>query len=246
MALELTVLGSSGSYAAEGDACAGYLVESEGFKLLLDAGPGCLANLQTHCALSEIDAVVLSHAHPDHWLDLPLLRTARRCANITEPLTILGGADHLTLAENLMGPKMSEDLNWKVVAGGNESTLGPLSLRFSRTDHPVETLAVRIQSGEVAVGYSADTGPGWTLNELGRDLALAVIESTYLDEDKDQAAGVHLTAWQAGALGRLAGARHLALTHILPTVDRTAVGAEGEDAFGGPVHVASPHLRFDL
>ncbi|MBN2622032.1 MAG: MBL fold metallo-hydrolase, partial [Acidimicrobiales bacterium] len=76
--LTVTVLGSSGTYAGPGEACSGYLVRSPGATVVVDLGSGTLANLQHHVELGAVDAVVLTHEHPDHWLDLPLLRNALR------------------------------------------------------------------------------------------------------------------------------------------------------------------------
>lgn len=245
MGVQVTVLGSSGTYAREGNACSGYLIESGGYRVLVDCGPGTLANLQAHSGLLDLDAIILSHAHGDHWLELPVLCAAYAHVFGREGLTVLGGADHLSTVERLMGD-VRPTLFWQVIADAEEATLGPLRFRFSRTDHPTETLAMRISDDASAVGYSADTGPGWSLNELGRGLDLAIVEATYLDGDRTEPNAVHLTAWQAGALGRLADVGHLALTHLLPSIDLDAARAEGSEAFGAPVHMALPHLRFDL
>lgn len=246
MGIQVTVLGSAGTFAGFGDACSGYLVECDGYRVLMDAGPGTLANLQAHCGVNEIDAVVLSHAHTDHWVDISPLRSASRFVFDRRGIKVLGGAEHLTLIEQVIGADMAPTFEWSTVTDGSEVSLGPLQFRFSATDHPGETLAMRVANATTAFGYSADTGPGWSLNELGRDLSLAIVEATYLDHQRAMAANIHLTAWQAGALGRLASVRHLALTHLLPTIDRDAARKEGTEAFGSPVHIAAPHLRFEL
>ena len=74
--LAVRVLGCSGSYAAAGGACTGYLVQSTGANVWLDAGPGTLSNLQRHARLGDLDAIVLTHAPPDHWLELPVVANA--------------------------------------------------------------------------------------------------------------------------------------------------------------------------
>lgn len=74
MSLSVTVLGSSGSYAAPGNPCTGYLLRSEGATVLLDCGPGTLGPLQAAIDLADLDAIVLTHSHPDHWMELPVMR----------------------------------------------------------------------------------------------------------------------------------------------------------------------------
>ena len=150
MGLTVTVLGCSGSYPAEGDACSGYLVQSDGFNLVVDLGPGTLANLQRHAPLPEIDAVVLSHSHPDHWTDLAGLRTALRYRFGCEGLPVYGTSDTHELAAALTS-SLEPTFDWHHTGDGDEFELGPFRLRLSRTDHYVETLAVR--GGNELVGF---------------------------------------------------------------------------------------------
>lgn len=244
--MRVTVLGSSGMYAAPGDACSGYLVQHDGVSVLLDAGPGVLANLGRHVPIESLSAIVLSHAHPDHWMELPVLMAAYRHVFDRSGCALLASESHLAVAERLAGGPLLPTFAPQVIADGSEVTVGQMRLRFSRTAHPSETLAVRVESDEAAIGYTADTGPAWSLSELGDDLALAICESTYLDRNKVKADGIHLTAWEAGALGRLANVGQLVLTHFLPGSDRVEYGDEATESFGAPVHLAKPHLRFEV
>lgn len=229
--MELTVLGCSGSYPGPGAACSGYLVRGAGTTVWLDAGSGTMANLQRHVGLADVDAVVLTHEHPDHWSDVEGFRVA--CAyglgRQGVPVYAPAGLDrHLTTAA---GPTF----DWRVVADGAEVVVGGLTLRFSRTDHPPETLAVRVDGDGRSVGYSADTGPGWSLSALG-PLDLALCEASY--PDHAQRAPIHLSAAEAGAMARAAGAGRLLVTHLWPTVDPDEVVAEAAAAYGAPVLLA--------
>ena len=94
--MRLTVLGSSGTFAGPDDACSGYLVEHDGFRLLMDAGPGTLSNLQQHVPLDRLDAVLLSHAHPDHWTELPTPCNAFRFVLGRDDLPVIGSQEVLT------------------------------------------------------------------------------------------------------------------------------------------------------
>ena len=149
MALSITVLGCSGTYAAAGGACSGYLVRSGTTTVLVDAGPGTLANVQQHVGIDGLDAVVVTHEHPDHWLEVPVLRNAMKYSLGLGALPLFSTAGTLGLAEGITS--LSPTFLPTVVADGDEVSVGDVSLRFSRTHHPVETLAVRASADVSAV-----------------------------------------------------------------------------------------------
>jgi ribonuclease BN (tRNA processing enzyme) len=236
--LRVTVLGCCGSFPGAGGACSGYLVDDGTTRLWLDAGSGTMANLQRHVALADVDALVLSHEHPDHWQDLEGLVIAlqhhvnRRDFPVYAPAGLRARTYHPT----------EPWLAWHDVADGDRVGVGGLALTFSRTDHGPETLAVRVDGGSGSLGYSADTGPGWSLEALGAGLDLVLCEATVplAEEGKMQ----HLSARQAGASARAAGVRHLVLTHLWPSLDPEQSRADGADAFGAAVDVASTGARY--
>ena len=241
MGLSVTVLGCSGSYPGRGEACSGYLVRGAGATVWLDAGSGTMANLQHHVDLDEVDAVVLSHEHPDHWNDIEGFYVAMRYGERPRrgiPVFAPAGVRAKT------SKRMDPTFDWRIVRDGASGSVGGLRLRFSRTDHGPETLAVRIDGDGQSLGYSADTGPRWSLASLGAGLDLALCESSYCG-DKAGAPG-HLTAGQAGADARAAGARRLLLTHFWPTVDREQCAREAAAAFGGPVEIATTNEEYHL
>jgi len=232
MALELTVLGCSGSYPGRGAACSGYLVRGAGTTLWLDAGSGTMANLQRHVGLEDVDAIVLTHEHPDHWSDIEGYRVACTWGlNRTGvPVYAPAGLDGRLSG----GPAPTYE--WHVVADRDRVTVGGLTLRFSRTVHPPETLAVRIDGAGRSLAYSADTGPGWSFTSLGGSIDLALCEATYVEASNGSP--IHLTAAQAGAMAGEAGVGRLLLTHLWPTVDPADSQAEASAAYGGPVDLA--------
>jgi ribonuclease BN (tRNA processing enzyme) len=230
----MTVLGSDGSYPGPGGACSGYLVRSGGTATLLDAGPGTLANLQLHIPLDQLDAVVLSHAHPDHCSDLDGLYVAMRYFFGRKGLPVYAPEG---LRELVRGENPDGTFDWHVITDGTATELGPVRWRWSRTDHPVETLAARVEAEDKALGYSADTGPAWSLGNLGEGLDLALVEATLPPEG--EGSFQHLSARQAGAAAAGAGAKRLVLTHLAPNVDREHARQEAELSFGGMVDVAA-------
>ncbi len=100
----MTVLGSSGTYAGAHGACSGYLLRTDDTTVMLDAGPGTLANLQQHVPLEGLDAIVLSHCHPDHWLELPVMRNAFRYVLGLSGIDLYLTAETLHLATSLCSP----------------------------------------------------------------------------------------------------------------------------------------------
>ena len=236
----LTVLGCDGSWPGPGGAGSGYLLRVGGTHLLLDAGPGTFAVLQTLVDPGEVDAVVISHHHADHWTDLYAwtprpgsAAAAAPCPSTPRPRWPGGPTPS--------GPRC---LEWHDVTDGSRAGIGEVSCAFHRTDHAEETLAVRVDGGGRALGYSADTGPDWSPDVLGSGLDLLLCEATYTAEHEGTAG--HLSGRQAGAAARAAGAQRLVITHRWPTVDAKAVAKEAEAAFGGPVEQAAIGKEFTL
>jgi ribonuclease BN (tRNA processing enzyme) len=234
-ALTLTILGCSGTYPGPGGACSGYLVRAGGAAVVVDLGTGTLANLQVNLDPRAVDAVVLSHEHPDHWLDLPVLRNALRYVLGVEGLDVYGTAGNLRLAATLID-ELAPTIDWHTVKPGATAEVGPMRLRFGLTDHPVETLAVRVEAGGRSLLYSADTGPAWAPGELADGVDLLLCEASL--RPGDEGAVQHLSARQAGELARAVGAAQLVLTHMVPGVDPEAQREEAAAAYGGPVAVA--------
>ncbi len=246
MGLNITVLGCSGSYSGPGLACTGYLVESDTTRVWLDAGPGTLANLQRHYELTEIDAIVVTHEHPDHWLDLAMAYIACRYFVDRAPMPVYGTAGTHALARALAGVHdLSPTIDWRTISDGANVTIGDQQWSFSRTDHPVETLAPRVDSGGRSFAFSADTGDGWSFANLGEGIDLALCEATFLHEELNPPSP-HLSALQAGAMAAGAGVRRLLLTHLAPGSDAAAFGREATEAFGAPVELVDVDRRYEV
>lgn len=239
--MDITVLGCSGTYAAPGNACSGYLVQAGGFSLVADLGPGSLSRLSGLIGLDRVGAVVISHSHPDHWLEMPILRNALRYVLGIVGLDVYATAETWTLFE-MICPELDQTFIPHVITDGDDVTIGPINVRFARTDHPPETLSMRFDHGDQSIAYSADTGPGWSFAELGTGIDLGVCEATYLDAER--ARSVHLTAAQAGSGTRAAGVRSLVLTHLIPGADESEYRRQASETYGAPVHIASPGATF--
>jgi ribonuclease BN (tRNA processing enzyme) len=242
--VELTVLGCSGSYGSpERGACSGYLVRHEDTALWVDCGNGSFVTLQEHIDPADLTGVVITHEHPDHCVDLYGLHVLLRYGLHREhlPLWAPDGAERRLGA---LVHDWDDTFVWHRVVDRTTAELGPLSLRFSRTDHPPPTFAVEVSAAGRRLVYTSDTGAGWDVGAFGPGAELVLSEATYLHADRPTP--IHLSAQQAGAAARAAGAQRLVLTHIWPGLDPEAIAAEGSEAFGAPVTIAEPHLTIEV
>jgi ribonuclease BN (tRNA processing enzyme) len=237
--MSITVLGCSGGYPGAGSACAGYLVRCDGTLIWLDAGSGTLANLQRHIDIDAIDAVVLSHEHPDHWRDIELLYVAYKYGDRTRrglPVLAPRGLSDLTYF------RTGDVFDWQVVADGDRLEFAKLVMLFSRTEHGPETLAVRIDGGGRSVAYSADSGPGWSFDRLGDGINLALCEATL--DDASEGTVQHMSGRQAGRAA--AGVDRLVLTHFWPDRDPADMAASAKTTFDGPISIAEVGEEFEV
>jgi ribonuclease BN (tRNA processing enzyme) len=242
--IELTVLGCCGSYGAPaGGACSGYLVRAGGQTLWMDCGNGTFAALQRHADVADIDAVVITHAHPDHCVDLYGLHVLNRYGLERFGLPVYapeGVRTNLTALVSDWG----ETFDWREVADGDTASVGPVGLRFARTDHPPPTVAVELTHDDKRLVYTSDTGPNWSVDAFAPRADLVLSEATYQHDDIRVA--IHLSARQAGEAARAAAARRLVITHLWPTLDPAASVTEAAEAFGAEVTLAAPNLTLKI
>ena len=238
--MELTVLGSSGSYGAKyGGACSGYLLQSNGTSIWVDCGNGTFGHLQEHIDVRDLTAVVLTHGHPDHCVDIYGLHVYLRYGLGIEHLPVYApeGLEKFLLS---LVSDWGNTFDWCVVGDRDTARVGDVDLRFSRTDHPPPTFAVEATHDGRRMIYTADTGPDWTVGAFAPGADLVLSEATYLHDHIP--AQIHLSAKQAGAAAREAAAQRLILTHLWPMIDRVAAIEEGSESFGSGVALATQGL----
>lgn len=217
--LRFSVLGCDGSYAGPGGACSGYLISTPAARVWLDTGPGTLARVQRHCSLAELTAVIVSHEHPDHSGELPVLRNALRYLLGVSHLPLLTTEGTRRAVDQLTGGA-EPTFAWDVVQGGDERKVGDLRLRFVTTDHPVETVAVRVDHPSGSLVYTADTGSaldGAQLDPDGTGVDLLVVEATM--SPAEEGSFPHLSAAEAARFAVACGARTVLVTHVPPGTD---------------------------
>lgn len=245
--LTITVLGSSGSYAAPGNPCTGFLVQSPAAAVLYDCGPGTTGPLQEAIGLEDLRAIIVSHCHPDHWLELPVLRNVFTWFVPRSGIPVYGTArtaemDDAVTIKVLGAPS---PFDWTVIDAASVVTVGDQRWTFDRTDHPVETLAARVVSGDASVVFTSDSGPGWHFDDFGAGADGAFCDASHLAGHEDL--GIpHMSAREAAQRATAAGVGRLVLTHLIPGSDPEAHRAEAEAAYGGPVDVALPGCVFEF
>jgi ribonuclease BN (tRNA processing enzyme) len=263
--VRVTVLGKSPSWQDAGGACSGYLVESPGARLLLDCGNGVFGKLRAMCDYTDVDAVVLSHLHADHFLDLVPFSYALAHSPRQQPVPVepfWAGTDS-PARPVLHAPAGARDVFRRVTGAWGSADLiekafevreyrvgdllevGPLRLRFAHVPHFIDTHAVEISESGRRFTFGADSSPNERITEFARDTDLLMLEATLPRPEREGPRG-HLTPAEAGAHGRRARARRLVLTHISDEVDHEWARDQAAAEFAGPLEVARDGARYEV
>ncbi|WP_037907078.1 MBL fold metallo-hydrolase [Actinacidiphila yeochonensis] len=250
--MNLTVVGCSGSFPSADSACSSYLFESDGYRLLVDMGNGALGELQRHVGLYDLDAVLLSHLHADHCIDMCgyfVARYYRHEGGPAEPIPVYGptGTERrLSIAYGDVPDEkcMSEVFDFRTLEPGS-FRLGPFEVAVRAVSHPVEAYGFRIEAGGRTAAYSGDTGPCDALLDLARDADLFLCEASFT-AGKEDIPDLHLNGRQAGETATAAGAGRLVLTHIPPWTNPAVNLRDARDVFAGPVDLARAGAVYEV
>jgi len=246
--VRLTVLGGCGAWPAAGQACSGYLVEHDGFRLLVDLGYAVVPRLFEHLTAAGVDAVFISHGHPDHCADLnPLLRARVLGDEELPPLPVyaLPGALDAVLALDRPG-MLADGYVLHELIPGNDLGIGPFGAQTRLLPHSRPNAGVRLAAGGQVLTYTGDTGPDDGVVGLARGADLLLAEASFIDQVPEDSRRTLSSARQQGRQAAEAGAGRLLLTHLLPGTDPDAARAAAERGYRGEVGVATPGLVVEL
>lgn len=247
--MRLIILGCSGSIPGPNAAASGYLIEADGFVLGIELGNGTLAQLQSVHDPFDLDALVLSHLHPDHCADFSALTVLRRYHpdppyhRRPNHLPVYAPEDAPARLANAYAPNefervdtdLSDVYDFHPLTAGPVQ-IGPFELSAIKVDHPTPAFGLRVSHGGRTIAYTGDTGPCSALDELACGVDVLLSEASWTDRP-ERPSGVHLSGKQAGELALRAGVGKLFLTHIPPWTDRDAVFAEALAVFPETVRV---------
>ncbi len=250
--MKLTIVGCSGSYPGPDSPASCYLVEAEGeaesdgtrrvWRLLLDLGNGALGQLHRYTDPLGVDAVLISHHHADHCLDLCGYYVMRKYHPLgAQPILPVWGpvgtAERMARAYELPeDPGMTEEFDFGVYDGA--ITIGPFTIEPVAVEHPVDAFALRISAGGSVLAYSGDTATCDGIDRVAAGADLFLCEASFRDGD-DNPPGIHLTGVEAGEIAERAGASRLVITHVPPWFDRDAMLAEARTTYAGPAELAT-------
>jgi ribonuclease BN (tRNA processing enzyme) len=249
--VRLTIIGSAGTFPGPMSACSSYLVEQEGFRLLLDVGNGSLGALQSACGLLGPDAVIVSHLHGDHYLDLVTWTYARRYHPDGAPpiLPVYGPRNIKAAIAGAFGRDVTELLDevydFRGLDRDQQIEVGPFTVDLAHVNHPVETYGMRVSAAGRSLAYSADSGISDALVGLAGEADLFLCEASFL-EGEDNPPDIHLTGREAAEYATRAGADQLLLTHLVPWGDEDRTLSEAHSGFDSDIGVARPLAVHDV
>jgi ribonuclease BN (tRNA processing enzyme)/uncharacterized protein YhfF len=255
--MRLTIAGCSGSFAGPASPASSYLVQAEQegrtWSVVLDLGSGALGALQRHMDLADLDAVFVSHLHPDHCIDVCGLYVTRKyhpSGPVPGRLPVYApqGAEKrfALMYHGLEGPGMRSEFAVHELADAQVTEVGPLRITAYHVNHPVEAFGFRVEADGVVLAYSGDTDTCDALGPLLTGADLALVDSAFID-GRDDARGVHLSGSRAARAALDAGGvRRLVLTHIPAWNDREVCRAQAAAVWPGVVELAEPDATYEV
>ena len=240
----LTVLGSCGAWPEAGRACAGFLLEYDGFRVVLDLGYAALPRLLEHCQKGEVDAVVVTHQHPDHCVDVSALARVRYYEAPDAPPVPLHCAPGVLDVLQALEPNPDPATVFAVHDLATTRELGPFTVETVELPHYKTNLGVRLTAPGVSVAYTGDSGPSPDLQKLAEGTDLFISDATLQGPSPQTTPRYVMTAAEAGRGAR--GARRLLLTHFWPGSDRLVSVREARQEFDGEVIAAEEGLTLPL
>lgn len=251
--MQLSILGASGTYPHPGGACSGYLLSDDGYSLWIDAGTGTIGRLLEQKDVAEVNALFLSHMHPDHFVDLyPFFYALSFHPSRPRGVPVIAPPGSREFALRLLSEdafeSFAEVFDWRETPPGSDVELGPFKIATFDGKHSAPNNMSRIRStasGKVLC-FSGDTGPTPDLAVAARDADFFLCEASWQHDTVVAFDAIHLRAHEAGEAARTAGAGRLMLTHIWPTLDAEESRFQAEEVYGNAVDLAAAGESTDV
>lgn len=247
--MRLITLGGCGAWPGVQQACSGYLLEQDGFRLLVDPGYATLPRLLQHVDATEVDAVLVSHEHPDHCADVnPLLRARVLRDDPAPPLPLYalpGALDAILALDHGMLAERRHTYDVHAFAGNDSLRVGPFTIDVRLLPHSVPNAGFRIAVPSGVLAYTGDCGPDSGLVQLAEDADVLLAEATYVD-DASESAGMLSSARDAARQAAQAKTAHLVLTHLWPGTDPAEAVRAAREHYAGPIDVARPGPAIEI
>jgi ribonuclease BN (tRNA processing enzyme) len=245
--MRLTVIGGSGGYPGHGHPCSGYLVEADGYSILVDPGYGVATALSAD-GWPRFDVVFVSHGHPDHCADLnPILRARAWGADPVPPLAIHALPGALDAVLTLDRPEvLAGSYALHPIEPGAELTIGPFQVLTAMLPHPRPNVGFRLIAAGRSLVYTGDCGPSDELIGLAAGADVLLAEASYAETVPAEVIGALSSALDVGREARTAGVQRLVLTHLMPKTNEADAIAAASRSFTGPISVARPGLVVDV
>ncbi|MGR3763458.1 MBL fold metallo-hydrolase [Rossellomorea sp. NS-SX7] len=241
--MKLTIIGHWGGYPKAGEASTGYLLEHDGFTLLVDCGSGVLSHLQKYIDPTELDAVLISHYHPDHIADIGVLQHALLIQYfLGKSKGTLPAYGHNEDAHGFRSLTYKQFMEAHEYNENSKLTIGPFSVTFVKTKHPVPCYGMRIEADGKSIFYTADSAFKHSFVTFGQDADLLLCECNFYGGMDASGAG-HMTSLDAGRLAHESGAKKLILTHLPHFGDLEQLVSESKTIYKGEVQLAKQGME---
>jgi ribonuclease BN (tRNA processing enzyme) len=244
--MKLTVIGFWGGYPKRNEASSGYLLEHEGYHLLIDCGSGVLSMMQNLIEPEQLDAVILSHYHPDHIADIGVLQHARLIQGFLGKsfgtLPVYGHTLDKPEFEKLTYKNITEGINYDP---NHSVNIGPFNINFLQTNHPVPCYAMRIEADGKVLVYTGDTSFIKELIHFSTEADLLLCECNFYGNQNGQNAG-HMNSFDAGTLANEARVKNLILTHLPHYGELEQLITEAKTKYDGPIALASGKMMIEI
>ncbi|PXW91445.1 ribonuclease BN (tRNA processing enzyme) [Streptohalobacillus salinus] len=243
--MKITVIGFWGAYPEQDEATSSYLVEKDGFKLLVDSGSGALGQLPKYTDPYDLDAVIISHYHQDHIADVGVLQYQMLVQN-----GIRNGNKRLPIYGHPYDEAAFDKLSHEFTDGrrydpNQTLMMGPFTITFMETDHPVRCFAMRITDGEHTFVYTADSSFKEEFQTFSEKADLLVTDCNFYEGQDGMKAG-HMNSQECGSIASAAGVKTLVLSHHPHFGERKQLVEEAKKYYSGKVVLASSGLTVNL